>query len=136
MPLSLFQVPLIHATVAPLLMPDSPTRMSISVSMCLSSSCSHPPFYLQYRDEIADDVIIVKSRNRYVKVTAISVYPLTVQSDIKPRATVAFIKVLFLGGKSLEMTSFCPLSRPYSQHFALLEAAFQLHTGHFAGLPT
>ena len=34
-------------------------------------------------------------RNRYVKVTAISVHPLTVQSDINPRATVASIKVLF-----------------------------------------
>ena len=36
-------------------------------------------------------------RNRYVKVTAISVHPLTVQSDINPRATVASIKVLFQG---------------------------------------
>lgn len=71
--------------------------MSISVSMCLSSSCSHPTCYLQDRDEIADEVIIAPSRNRYGKVTVISVHPLTVQSDINPRATVASIKVLFQG---------------------------------------
>ena len=85
------------ATVAPLLLPDFPTRMSISATMWLSSSLSHPPCYLQDRDEIADDVIIVKSRNRYVKVTVISAHPLTAQSDINPRATVASIKVLFRG---------------------------------------
>ena len=67
----LFQIPLIRATVAPLIMPDYPTRMSISATMCLSSSCSHPPCYLQDRDEIADDVIIAQSRNRYVKVSAV-----------------------------------------------------------------
>ena len=76
-------------------MPDYPTRTSISAAMCLSSSCSHLPCYLQDRDEIADDVIIVKPRNRYVKITVILVHPLTVQSDINPRATVASIKVLF-----------------------------------------
>ena len=67
----LFQIPLIHATVAPLLMPDYPTQMSISVSMRFS----HPPCYLQDRDEIADDVIIVKSRNRYVIIATVSVMP-------------------------------------------------------------
>lgn len=36
-------------------------------------------------------------RNRYVKVTVISVHPFTVQSDINPRATVTFIKVHFRG---------------------------------------
>ena len=96
----LFQVPLIHATVAPFLLPDSPTRMSISATMCLSSSCSHPPCHLQDRDEIAGDVIIAKPRNRYVKVTVISVHPITVQSDINPRATVASIQVLFRGIKA------------------------------------
>lgn len=75
-------------------MPDYPTRMSISATMCLSPSCSHLPCYLQDWDEITDDVIIVKPRNRYVKVTTISVHTLTVQSDINPRATVASIKVL------------------------------------------
>ena len=70
--------------------------MSISATLRLSSSCSHPPCYLQDRDEIADDVIIAKPSKCYVKVTVISVYPLTVQSDINPRATVASIKVLFL----------------------------------------
>ena len=94
-PLPLFLVPLIHATVAPLLMPDYPTRMSIFATMWLSPSLSHPPCCLQDRGEIADDVIIVKSRNRYVKGTVISVHPLTVQSDINPRATVASINVLF-----------------------------------------
>ena len=86
-----------HAAVAPLLMPDYPTRMSISATMWLSLSLSHPTCYLQDRDEIADDVIIAPSRNRYVKVTAISVHLLTVQSDINPRATVASTKGLFRG---------------------------------------
>lgn len=85
------------ATVAPLLMPDYTTGMSISATMWLSPSLSHPTYYLQDRDEIADDVIIAKPRNRYVKVTVISAHPLTVQSDINPRATVASIKVLFRG---------------------------------------
>ena len=102
----LFQVPLIHATVAPLLMPDYPARMSISAAMCLSLSCSHQTCYLQDRDEIADDVIIAQPQNRYVKVTAISVHPLTVQSDINPRATVASIKALFRGIKASIHTRF------------------------------
>ena len=87
-------------------MPDYPTRMSISATMCLSPSRSHPTCYLQDRDEIADDVIIVKSRNRYVKVTAISVHLLTVQSGISSRATVASIKVLFEGIKASIHTRF------------------------------
>lgn len=45
-------------------------------------------------------------RNRYVKVTAISVHPLTVQSDINPRATVASIKALFRGIKASIHTRF------------------------------
>ena len=124
----LFQIPLIHATVAPLLMPDYPTGMSISATMCLSPSCSHPPCYLQDRDEIADDVIIAQSRNRCVKVTSISVHPLTVPSGINPRATVASIQVLFLGIKASFHTRFA-LSRPWSRHFALLDAVFQPHVG-------
>ena len=119
------------ATVAPLLMPDYPTRMSISATMWLSSSLSHPPCYLQDRDEIADEVIIAQARNRCVKVkvTTVSVHPITVQSDINPRATVASIKVLFSGHKSLNSHSFCPYSRPCSRHFALSNAVFRLHTG-------
>lgn len=98
----LFQVPLIHAIVAPLFMPDYPTRMSISATMRFS----HPPCYLQDRDETADDVIIAQSRKSYVKVTAISVHPLTVQSGISSRATVASIKVLFRGIKASIHTRF------------------------------
>lgn len=68
----LFFVPFVMALAPPchaagngevtvsLIMPDSPTRMSISATMCLSPSCSHPPCYLQDRDEISDDVIITK----------------------------------------------------------------------------
>ena len=67
---------------------------------------SHPPCYLQDRDEIADDVIISQPQNRYVKVTVISVHPLTVQSNINPRATVASIKVLFRGIKASIYTCF------------------------------
>ena len=106
----LFQVLLIHATVASLLMTDSPTRMSISATMWLSPSCSHPPCYLQDRDEISDDVIIVQSRNRYVKGTAV-VDTITVPSGINPRATVASIKGHFRGVKAL--------TRP---HFAVAHA--------------
>lgn len=69
----------------------TPTRTSNSMSMRFS----HPTCYLQDRDEIADDVIITKPRNRCVKVTTVSVHPLTVPSGINSRATVASIKVLF-----------------------------------------
>lgn len=124
----LFRVSLIHAIVASLFMPDHPRRMSIRSSV--------PTCYLQDRDEIADDVIIVKSRNRYVKVTVISVHPLTVPSGINPRATVASIKVLFSGHKRLNLHSFCPLLRLGSRHFALLEAVFQPYTGQFTNFLT
>ena len=81
-------------------MPDYPTRTSISATMRFS----HPACYLQDRDEIADDVIIAQYRKSYVKITVMSVHPLTVQSGINPRATVASIKVLFRGIKA----SICP----------------------------
>ena len=84
----------------------TPTRMSNSATMCLSSSCSHPPCYLQERDEIVDDVIIAPSRNRYVKVTVITLHPLTVPSSINPWATVTSIKVLFRGVKASIHTRF------------------------------
>lgn len=61
----LFRIPLIHATVAPLFMSDYPTRMSISVSMRFS----YPTCYLQDWDEIADDIIILKSRNRHINIS-------------------------------------------------------------------
>lgn len=126
----LFPVPLIHATVAPLLLPDYPTQMSISATMWLSPSCSHLPCYLQDRGEIADDVIITKPRNRYVKITVLSVHPLTVPSGINPRATGASIKVLFRGIKASIHTR--PLSRLDSRHFALPDAVFQPHVGQTA----
>lgn len=66
---------LFDAMVVPLLMPDYATGMGISATMCLSLSCSQLPCYLQDRDEIVDDVIISQPRNRYVKVTVISVQP-------------------------------------------------------------
>lgn len=98
------------ATVAPAFIPDS-TRSCYGSSLAyyptrMSMRYSHPPCYLQDRDEIAGDVIIVKSRNRYVKVTAVSAHPLTVQSDINPRATVASIKVHFGGVKTSKWPRF------------------------------
>lgn len=93
----LFQTPLIHATVAPLLLPDYPTRMSISATMCLSPSCSHLPCYLQDRDEILDDVIIAISPGTPKPLCESLPNVGAVQSDINPRATVASIKVLFRG---------------------------------------
>ena len=80
----------------------TPTRTSNSMSMRFS----HPTCYLQDRDEIAGDVI-----NRYVKVTTVSVHPLTVPSGINPRATVASIKVLFRG-----------INASIQPHFALFHA--------------
>ena len=81
-------------------MPDYPTRMSISATMWLSPSRSHPTCYLQDRDKIADDVIIAispdtpkplcKSHHSVGNI-------ITVPSGINPRATVASIKVLFQG---------------------------------------
>ena len=80
-------------------MPDYPTRTSISATMWLSPSCSHPPCYLQDRDEIADDVIIAISPGT-PKPLCESHHGvgniITVPSGINPRATVASIKVLFL----------------------------------------
>ena len=92
----LFQVPLIHATVARLFIPDYPARMSISATMRFSQSLC----YLQDRDEIADDVIIAQFRKRYVNITVLSVHPHTVPAGINSRATVASIKVLFGGVKA------------------------------------
>lgn len=89
----LFQVSLIHATIAPLLMPDCPTRISISVSMRFS----HPPCYLQDRAEIADEVIHCSAPKPLYESRHSIVSTLTVQSDINQRATVASIKVLFPG---------------------------------------
>ena len=109
-------------------MPDYTTRMNTATAMWLSPSCSHLPCYLQDRDEIADDVIIVKSRNHYVKVTAISVYPLTVQSDINPRATVASVKVLSRGIKASIHTRFAlshahilGILHSYKPHFGFIQ---------------
>jgi len=108
-------------------MPDYPTLMSISATMRFS----HPPCYLQDQNEIADDVIISQPRKRYIKITALSVHPFTVQSGISSRATVASIKVLFGGVKA----SFQPFSCLNPQLFAPLEAVFQLRTGQFASFP-
>ena len=76
--------------------------MSISATMWLSPSCSHPTCYLQDRDEIADDVIIAISPGTpkplcesHRSVGNI----ITVPSGINPRATVASTKVLFQGIK-------------------------------------
>lgn len=123
----LFQTPLIHATVAPLLLPDYPTRMSISATMWLSPSCSHLPCHLQDRDEIADEVIIAPSRNRYVKGTAVG-DTITVPSGINPRATVASIKGHFRGIKASIQPHFA-LSHTHSlgilhyqmQHFNFIQ---------------
>ena len=110
-------------------MPDYTARMSISMSMRFS----HPPCYLQGRDEIADDVIITKPRNRYVKVTAISVHPLTVPSGINPRATVTFIKVHFRGIKASIHTRFA-LSHAHA--LGILHYQMRYITLVFGNLPT
>ena len=83
-PLSLVLIAPTHATVALAFIPGSthPCHSSSLVyaglphtneHLCDPPSCSHPPCYLQDRDEIADDVIIAPSRNRCVKVTTVSV---------------------------------------------------------------
>ena len=113
-------------------MPDYTTRMSISAAMWLSLSLSQPTCYLQDRDEIADDVIIVKSRNRYVKVTAVSVIHHGAIRH-KPTGYRRIHKCAFSGRKSLNSHSFCPCSRLGSQHFALSGAIYFPCAGHFAG---
>ena len=100
-------------------MPDCPTRMSISAAMSLSPSCSHPPCYLQDLDEIADDVIITKPRNRCVKVTTVSVISLQCHLGIKPRATVASIQVLFRGIKA-QFTLVLPSLTPILSAFCTI----------------
>ena len=96
-------------------MPDYPTRMSISVTMCLSSSCSHSTCHLQDRDEIADDVIIAQSRKNHVNISAV------LRSAIwhKPTSYGRIHTSAFSGHKRLNSHSFCPRSRPCSRHFAL-----------------
>ena len=44
-------------------------------------------------------------------------------------------KSAFSGHKSFNSHSFCPLSRPGSRHFALLDAVLQPHTGQSADFP-
>ena len=127
----LFQTPLIHATVAPLLLPDSPTRMSISATMCLSSSCSHPTCYLQDLDEIADEVIIAPSRNHCVNIST------SHHSAIwhKPASYRRIHKSAFSEHKRLNSHSFYPCSRPRSQHFALSRVLHLPYAVQFANFP-
>ena len=101
----------------------TPTRTSNSMSMRFS----HPTCYLQDRDEIADEVIIAPSRNRYVKGTAVG-DTITVPSGINPRATVASIKGHFRGIKASIQPHFA-LSHTHSlgilhyqmQHFNFIQ---------------
>ena len=102
----------------------TPTRTSNSMSMRFS----HPSCYLQDWDEIADEVIIARPRNHCVN---ISTSPHGAIRH-KPTSYGRIHKRSLSGRKSLNSLSFCPLSRLGSRHFALLEAAFQLHTGRFA----
>ena len=126
------------AMVASLLMPDYPTRMSISATMCLSPSCPHLPCYLQDRDEIADDVIIAISPGT-PKPLCESHRNLGTSPHgairHKPTSYRRIHKSAFSGHKSFNSHSFCPLSRPGSRHFALLDAVLQPHTGQSADFP-
>ena len=103
----LFQIPLIHATVAPLLMPDSPTRMSISATMCLSSSAllsPRPGWNLRWCYHRSVPKPLCGNRHSVGNI-------ITVPSGINPRATVASIQVLFRGIKA-----------SIQPHFALFHA--------------
>ena len=80
--------------------------MGISAAMWLSPSLSQPPCYLQDRDEIADDVIIAISPGTPKPLCESLPNVGAVQSGINPRATVAFIKVLFRGVKASIRLSF------------------------------
>lgn len=53
----------------------------------------------------------------------------------KPTSYSRIHKSAFSGHKSLNSISFFPLSRPWSRHFALLNAVFRLHARQFAGFP-
>lgn len=113
-------------------MPDYPTRMSISATLRLSSSCSHPTCYLQDRDEIADDVIIAISPGTPKPLCEshrnLGTSPHSAIRH-KPTSYGRIHTSAFSGHKSLISHSFCSLSRPWSRHFALLDAVFQPHVG-------
>ena len=100
------------AMVAPLLLPDYPTRMSISATMWLSPSRSHPTCYLQDRDKIADDVIIAISPGTLKPLCEshrnLGTSP---HSAIwhKPTSYGRIHKSAFSGHKSLNSTSFCTI---------------------------
>lgn len=61
-----------------------------------------------------------------------SAHFLTVQSDITPSASVASIKVFLETIKAPGSDQFRPHSRSNRQHYILLGAEIQLHTGKFA----
>ena len=117
-------------------MPDYPTRMSISATLRLSSSCSHPTCYLQDRDEIADDVIIAISpgtRKPLCESHRNLGTPPHGAIRHKPTSYRRIHKSAFSGHKRLNSTSFCPLSRPWSRHFVLSCVLHRPCIGHFAG---
>ena len=98
----LFQIPLIHATVAPLLMPDCPTRMSISATMCLSSSAllsPRPGWNLRWCYHRSVPKPLCESHHSVGSI-------IKVPSGINPRATVASIKGHFRGIKALTRPHF------------------------------
>ena len=109
----------IHVTVAPLLLPDYPTRMSISATMWLSPSCSQPTCYLQDRDEIVDDVIIAQPRNHCVNIST------SHHGAIrhKPTSYRRIHKSVFSGHKSFNSHSFCPCSPPVLSAFCTITSA-------------
>ena len=119
---------------------DYPTRMSISVTMCLSSSCSHPPCshptcYLQDQDEIADDVIIAISPGTPKPLCESHRSVGTSHHGAirhKPTSYSRIHKSAFSVHKSLNSLLFCLRSRLDSQHFALPGAEIRLYAGHFA----
>ena len=113
-------------TVAPLIMPDSPARMSIFVKREILTSAllsPRPGWNRKWCYHRSVPKPLCESHHGVVNT-------LTVQSDINPRATVASIKVLFRGIKASNHTRFA-LSHaralgilPVSQINATVRAAF------------
>ena len=141
----LFQVPLIYATVTPAFIPGS-------THPCHGSSLAYAGLH-HTNEHLCDHVFIP-----FLPTSALlsprpgwnrrwcyhcsapitlcdnhSIISTSSHSAIwhKPTGYGRVHKSTLWGRRSLNLTSFCPLLRSSSRHFALLEAVFQLYTGQF-----
>ena len=138
----LFQIPLIHATVAPAFIPGSthPCHGSSLVYAGLPYTNEH----LREHENLTPNLLSPRPGwnrrwcyHRSTPITLCDNHSIISRSSYsaiwhKPTSYGRIHKRAFSGHKCLHSTSFCPLSRPGFRHFALLNAVFQLHIEHFA----